>query len=282
MQKSLILFLSLVCFQVFAQNNKLNSTIAECENKAFRDTLISRYLENKAHKISYNDPKFQIYCDSVIMICPNVSYAYQQKSMPYMKAGNYQKGMIYLNKAVDVDPEQYTDYRAFMKCIFTKDYKGAITDFMEAEKLNPKRFVMDHSYPFYRGLCYLELKKYDLAENEFLKDIFMQTNGDTSKTAHFNSYLYLGILYYEMKLLDKAVVFLTKSISEYQNLPESNYYLALSIEANNKQRAKELMEIARNSKLSGLKMNEDNEIYTNYPHQISLNDIEKRLLALNR
>jgi tetratricopeptide (TPR) repeat protein len=211
------------------------------------------------------------------MICPNVSYAYQQKSMPYMKGGDYKNGIKYLNKAVEFDPERYTDYRAFMKCIFTKDYKGAIFDFNDAEKLDPNKFVMDHSYSFYRGLCNLELKNYKLAEIEFLKDIYTQTKNDTSITAHFNTYLYLGILYYEMKQFDKAKVFLCKSLLQYQNLPESNYYLSLTLEAQGKPNFKEFMVIAKNSKISGLTMNEDNLFYTNYPHQITLFEIEKKL-----
>jgi tetratricopeptide (TPR) repeat protein len=281
MEKLLILVLSLIFFPSFSQTQVEQSQTFDCNNKAFRDSLVSKYLEKKAHQIDYNNPKYQLYCDSVLMVCPNVACAYQQKSIPYMKSGNFEKGMKFLNKAVEIDPEKYMDYRAFMKCIFTKDHKGAIEDFEKAEKINPNKFVMDHSYPFFKGISYLGSGNFKKAEIEMLKDIELQTKNDTSITAHFNSYLYLGIVYLEMQEISKTESFFLKSLDQHESLPEANYYLASCLERKDKPRAKIFLEKAKKAIQNGQSMNEDNQLYANYPFQISLFEINQELLELN-
>ena len=198
MAKSLILFLNFlfVAAFCFCQSIQNKSAACDCNNKNVKDSLVEKYLDNGAEKYSYNGPQWQLYCDSLIAICPNIAQAYQLKAIPYIKYGDYAKAFPLEDKAVELEPKSFTAYRGFLKCIFTKDYEGAIIDFKNAQLLTPNSYEMDHTYPFYEGLCNLELGNYSLAEENFKKDFFIQTGGNIEKQSriHFNSFLYMGII----------------------------------------------------------------------------------------
>jgi tetratricopeptide (TPR) repeat protein len=246
-----------------------------------QDSLIVKYLD-KAEELPYiyNDQAWELYCDSVIAICPNIAYAWRQKAIPYIKNGDYAKAFELENRSVALAPEEWTAYRGFLKCIFTKDYEGAIVDFQKAQQLTPNGYEMDHTCFFYEGLCNLELGNYLKAEENFKKDIFIQTGGikEKEKDVHFNTLLYLGIVYFEMNSNDKAKEYLLKSLEIYRQLPEANYYLGLVYkrEKNNELKEKHLS-IAKQSRLDGYGLNEDNIFYAYYPHQITLYEINKEL-----
>jgi tetratricopeptide (TPR) repeat protein len=250
-----------------------------CSNSYFQDSLIRVYIDSGAAKLpgGYNNPAWQLYCDSVLAICPGTAAAYQLKAMPYIKNGEYENAFRLVDSAVVYGPVAYTAYRGFLKCIFTKDYEGAITDFQKAQQLTPNGGEMDHTYKFYEALCNLELGNYAAAETLFNEDIFIQTGGDKTKRPHYNTLLYVGILYYEMKNDPRAKEYLLKCIDYFQKLPEANYYLALVYEREgNNVLKKKYLEIARQSLKEGLTMNEDNLYYANYPHQVTLYEVEAR------
>ena len=281
MVKSLTLFLNCLliilssCGQPVTKPAPLN-----CSNRHIQDSLVKKYITNGAEKLPYmyNDPRWELYCDSIIAMCPNTAAAYQLKAVPYIKNGEYEKAFKLNDKAVESDPQGYTAYRGFLKCIFTKDYEAAIIDFEKAQQLTPNGGEMDHTYMFYEGLCNLELGNYSMAEEKFKQDIFIQTGGDKKKTPHFNTLLYVGILYYEMNNGEKAKEYLQKCLGVYNQLPEANYYLALQYEKEGqKMLMKKHLATARQSIIDGYSMNEDNIYYANYPHQVKLYEIEQKL-----
>jgi tetratricopeptide (TPR) repeat protein len=284
MEKSLILFLSIFVASVCCCGQQIDrkNWKCDCSSTHVQDSIIERYLDNGAEKLAniYNNPSWELYCDSVIALCPNIAYAYRQKAIPYIKNGEYEKAFALNNKAVELDPKAWTAYRGFLKCIFTKDYEGAIVDFKKAQLLNPNGYEMDHTYKFFEGLCNLELRNYSLAEENFKQDILIQTGGVKGKEsdAHFNTLLYVGILYYEMNDTSKAKDFLLKCLNSYKELPDANYYLALVYKKeNNHEMKNKYLQIAKKSKLEGYSLNEDNVFYAYYPHQITLYEIEREL-----
>lgn len=277
MAKSLILFLSflLVATCCFSQLTQI-----DCADKKVRDSLIEKYLDKGAAKYSYNSPQWQLYCDSLIAICPNIARAYQLKAIPYIKYGDYATAFPLEDKAVELEPKNYTAYRGFLKCIFTKDYEGAIIDFRKAQQLTPNSYEMDHTYPFYEGLCNLELGNYLLAEENFKQDISIQTKGDLAKQnkIHFNTFFYLGVLYYEMKENEKAKENLQKCLAVFQSHPDANYYLALLYKReNNMELCNKHLSIAKTAKEKAFNINEDNIYYAYYPHQVTLYEINIEL-----
>jgi tetratricopeptide (TPR) repeat protein len=282
MGKSLILFLNFLLAMHFSFCQvTLNTTVkCDCSNKKIRDSLSEKYLDNGAEKYSYNSLKWQLYCDSLIAICPNIAAVYQRKAIPYIKYGDYAKAFPLEDKAVELEPKNYTAYRGFLKCIFTKDYEGAIIDFKNAQLLTPNSYEMDHTYPFYEGLCNLELGNYLLAEENFKKDVNIQSGGNPEKLnkVHFNTFLYMGILYYEMMDNERARENLQKCIVIYQAHPDANYYLGMLYKReHNTELKNKYLEIAKLSKTKGYDINEDNIYYAYYPHQITLYEINKEL-----
>ena len=276
MVKSLILYLSFfISISSCGQKSGL-----DCKNAHIRDSLISKYLDEGAEKLDnlYDDPKWQLYCDSLIALCPCIAESYQMKAVPFIKNGEYEDAFKLNNKAVELDPKRFLAYRGFLKCIFTKDYIGALKDFNEIESLNPDGYEMDHTYPFYKGLCNLELKNFHEAEVNFKKDIALQQKNIKELAVHFNSLLYIGILYYEIGDNIKAQEYLTKCLSVYKQLPEANFYLGLVFKRQGKiSEGQKLLQAAKEFMREGYRLNEGNIFYVNYPYQITIFEIEKAL-----
>lgn len=282
MEKSLILFLNFLIVAVFCfcQPIQTKTSACDCYNKKIKDSLTEKYLEKGAESHDYNGPAWQMYCNSLIELCPNIAEAYQLKAIPYIKYGDYAKAFPLEDKAVELEPKNWTAYRGFLKCIFTKDYEGAIVDFQKAQLLTPNNYEMDHTYLFYEGLCNLELGNYSKAEGNFKQDIVIESGGNLTNNSsiHFNTLLYMGILYYEMKENDKAKENLLKCLAIYKELPDANYYLAMVYKKEKNMELKErYLQIAKESKLNGYSLNEDNVFYSYYPHQITLYEIKLEL-----
>lgn len=281
MGKSLILFLSglFILLQGSGQSAFPGQPL-DCTDRHIHDSLVKKYITNGADKLPnmYNNPAWQSYCDSIIAICPQVAEAYQLKAVPFIKNGEYEKAFALYDITVQLDPKRYTGHRGFIKCLFTKDYEGAMVDLQQAQQLTPNGYDMDHTYKFYEGLCNLELGNYTAAEQNFKQDISIQASDHPADPPHFNTLLFMGILYYEMGKDAQAKEFLLNCLNVYKQHPEGNYYLALVFQREgNAAMKKKYLEIAKKSYSDGYRMNEDQLYYVNYPHGIKLYEIEEAL-----
>jgi tetratricopeptide (TPR) repeat protein len=198
------------------------------------------------------------------------------KAMPHIKGGVYD--FASLNKAVSINPIRQIPYRAFMKCIFSKDYYGALFDLDSAEQLVNGGGIMDHSFLFYKGLCYLSIGKADSAVTYLQKDVAAQSKRMGLGNEHYNSLFYLGLAHLYTHQTKQAERYLLASIKSYSKFPEPNFYLGiLYLQKNEKIKAKKYFEIAQLALSNGYNMNEDNNIYVDYPFQISAIEIEQVL-----
>ena len=264
----MMMFFCLSANVVFAQSN------TRCFEKKYQDSLETHYAEHGAYRYSYNNPKWQTYLDSLIAICSNIANAYREKAIPNIKRGDWAAAMPLEDKTVALDAAHWMDYRAFLKAIFTKDYEGALLDFDAAERLHPQNFVMDHSYPFFKGLCYLGLGKFDQAAIFFEKDIAMQS----SSKPHFNSLWYSGVAQFELKNYEKAQYFLKECLAQFENHPDANYYLGLIYALQHeKATALKYLNTAQQGIRSGYSHNEDNRYYANYPYEITIFEITQAI-----
>ena len=252
--------------------------VAACASRQYQDTLVARYIDRGAHRFSYNDPRWTQYCDSLIAICPTIAVAYQQKAVPLIKDGKYAEAFALENKAATLDPPRWLAYRGFLKCIFTKDYEGAILDFQGAARLNPAGREMDHTYPFFEGISNLELKHYTLAEADFKRDRAAQQGPSGKGEIHFNSLFYAGVLAYEQKKYAQAQAWLQQCLRQYASHPDANYYLGQTYRRlSDERRASQHLRAAGQALAKGYRLNEDNMYYANYPHQITAYEIQQAL-----
>ncbi|AMR25957.1 hypothetical protein A0257_01820 [Hymenobacter psoromatis] len=254
------------------------SVSADCGSKAYQDSLVARYIDRGAEKYGYLDPRWAQYCDSLIARCPNIAVAYQHKAVPLVKDGKWEEAFALEDKAVALDPRTWLAYRGFLKVIKTKDYAGGLVDFQQAARLNPKGREMDHTYPFFEGLCHLETRQYAQAEGDFKRDIALQKASSAEANVHFNSLFYLGVLYFEMKKYALAEQYLQQCLQQYAQHPDANYYLALTYRAEGREAAaRQCLTFAQECLAKGYQLNEDNIVYENYPHQITAYEVQQAL-----
>lgn len=191
-----IILLSSVLNSCGQSNTKVESKVTRKISSS--DSLkVMRYLE-KSGEVSLFSVKRQLYLDSALSIVPWAAYIWQQKAMPLFKQKKYEIGMPHLDSAVKYDKSHHwLEYRAFIKCIFQKSYRAAIVDFNKAQKLVGNSVVMDHSYEFYKGLCYLQLNEIDSAEYLITKCIEEERKARGEEWIHHLHWFYSGVINYE-------------------------------------------------------------------------------------
>lgn len=234
------------------------------------EQVVKRYLENGAWRVRYFSPEYQLYIDSAIVQKPGMAYLYQQKAMPYFKLGKYELGLTFLDKAVELDSKSHIDYRAFIKCIFAKTYREAITDFQAAKKIKGENgAVMDHSYDFYLGLCYLQLGDFATSLRYLESSIEMTRKRSGEDWIHPLDLFYAGIATQELDRHTEAIAYFDKALKAYPAFSDASYYKSLSLFRTGQTELAErtLNDCERDFK-KGYTINEDNAIYEKYPYQI--------------
>ena len=177
--------------------------------------------------------------------------------------------MEFIDKAVDYDPQRYLPYRAFIKCIFAKTYRAAITDFEECLERYGNSYVMDHTYKFHIALSYLQLNEFEKAESIFAEDIQEQREEWGEDGAHYLDLFYYGISKYEQGKYAEAIEVFDQALKLYPDFAEVQYYKSFSLlNLGKEEEAMPLFESARKNGLTGNTINEDNVIYEQYPYQL--------------
>jgi tetratricopeptide (TPR) repeat protein len=191
---------------------------------------------------------------------------WQMKAMPLFKTRKYEKAMALLDKAVFYD-SAFLDYRAFMKCIFSKQYKEALEDFSICRKRTGNGYVMDHSYDVYSALCYLQLNEFEKARSLLEAQVAHDELHD--RTHHFRLF-YLGIACYELGLYQKAIDAFDRALKKFPQFSDAQFYKGKAL--GQLGRMEEGLAIIRAGKLNwekGYSINEDNAIYELYPYQVA-------------
>lgn len=238
------------------------------DKKVRQESIIKESLENGAWKHMMFSKQWQDEIDAGLKKDSTIAYLWQQKAMPYFKLRKYEIGMPFIDKAVKYDPKEWQPYRAFIKCIFAKTYKESINDFEDCIKKYGNRYIMDHTYGFYIGLCYLQLNEYEKAEKQFkeyIDDIFKNRQGLQHPTALF----YYGIAKYEQEKWDDAIIEFDKALKIYSNFSDVKFYKAMTlIRLNKMKEANVLLEEGKKNADMGFTINEDNANYEKYPYQV--------------
>ena len=234
-----------------------------------QEAIIKRYVEHGAQRYSYFEPEWNRALDSALALDSTLAQVWQQKAMPALKAGRNEVGMRWLDKAVQFDPNAYMAYRGFMKCIFTRDYLGAIADFAQADQLQPGAYVMDHPYAFYRGLSYLQLMQYKPAEAALRASIAQRERMQPGAGGHHLDAFYLGITLYEQARYADAEKEFKQALKRYPQFADAHYQLARCLyRLGHPEKGDTAYAEAKKHLAQGYTINEDNAIYRRYPYQL--------------
>ncbi|PSL42690.1 tetratricopeptide repeat protein [Chitinophaga niastensis] len=253
------------------------------QSPPLKDSIEKKYITNGAWHYHYFSKEWQLYLDSALAVLPDEAEFWQLKAMPYFKQRKYEVGMVYLDKAVQLNPAEYLDYRAFIKCIFQKSYHAAIADFEAAERLSTHQGVMDHSYSFYIGLSYLQLNQYDSARYYLQQCMTERQQQCKEAPMHFLYDFYMGIADYETAQYDSAITHFNMALRHYPDFSDASYYKAIClIKLNRQEEAKLSMVKSIHDYKQGYTINEDNVVYEPYPYQVRpwLFSYYKKLLGL--
>jgi tetratricopeptide (TPR) repeat protein len=202
--------------------------------------------------------------------------------MPLYKSFQHELGRPYVDSAVKYDPENWLDYRAYLKCIFERNYSQALADFHIAKAAYGDKPVMDHPYSFFMGLCHLQLGNLDSSEYYFKSCINNELKKYPDESwVHYNHLFYMAMVYFQRDDLAKSIEYLDKALKQYTTFSDAQYYKSLCFaRMGRKEEALALMEQSYINFKEGYSLNEDNERYEYYPYQVRKYYLTSQLYAL--
>ena len=261
-----ILTLITFCFFIISCNGQNKKDI----NNSKQDEIIEKYLKNGAWNYHFVTKEWNEWIDKAIQEDSTIAYLWQQKAIPFWKQKKYELATTYYNKAVELDRKNWLSRLAFLKCIFTKDYEGALSDLIAYKKEFGSTIEQDHSLEIYMGICYLQLNRFDKALKTFKDDIENQEKEHEPNWVHYLDRYYLAMAYYEKNDYKTAISELDKVLNEYPNFSDAQYYKSICLNyLGEKEKAKILMAKGKSNFENGKTFNEDSNSYETYPYQLT-------------
>ena len=262
--KFVFVLFSLFSIFGFSQNSNASKEVQEKQ-----ELIVKEHLNDCAQQYDYRIlmSERQKCLDAGLAKDSTIAYLWQQKAMPLFKMRKYEAGMVFLDKAVKYDERRWLDYRAFIKCIFAKTYKEAIVDFEDCIKKFGNSYVQDHTYAFYIGISYLQLNEFKKAEAIFKTDI--EDQAKRFGEGHYLDLFYYGISKYEQQKWEEAIVEFDKSLKQYPEFSDVQYYKAICLaRLGKKEESGLLLAKAKKDATAGYTINEDNAVYETYPYKV--------------
>lgn len=204
----------------FAQN--CNAFLYQKDTLQYEACLIA---ENAYQYYQYSR-EYQEILDKSIEKCPHFSYAYLNKSIAYLKSGDFITWKYLIDKAVEYNFRENIGYRGWCKFQFFRDYQGAIDDIEALEAISKGNIGYSAGGQYHlkvaKALCYKQMGDVDKAIS-----IMEQYMLDSTNQISVFDHLHLGVMYLKKGKYDKAITqFNFQSIQN--DLAENQYYLALS------------------------------------------------------
>jgi tetratricopeptide (TPR) repeat protein len=167
---------------------------------------------------------------------PTFYKGYMEKSVAFNKRGQYSEGFKLLNKAVEIAPVENLGYRGFVKLYMLHDFNGAIEDFLRLDLLTPNVADAPWGEDIYHviGLAYKELGELNNAKKYFNKSIVEKTKLLGEEWVDVKTFLYFGIVEYELGNYQEAIELFDKAISYSKTFTEAYYYRGLANKKINK------------------------------------------------
>mgnify|MGYP003633983274 FL=1 len=206
----------------------------------------------------------------------NDSEEYMEYSVHLNKAGDFENGFKYLNKAVELEPEMHLGYRGWIRLRKMRDFDKALIDFNRLDSLTPK-FVdapWGENIDFLRGECHFGKKNYQKAIESFNLNVKNNKEG----WVDIHTFVYLGLCEYELGNYEKAISEFQRALKQSEFTPESYFGIAKAY--------KKLGEIEKaNENLLNAEKNiayKRNDIYNEFLNEIYLSEILELKKQMNK
>jgi tetratricopeptide (TPR) repeat protein len=179
-------------------------------------------LAEKADRYYQFQREFQEVLDSSIAICPRFAYAYREKSVAYLKSGDFLTWKKLIDQAVALDTAGNLGYRGWCRYQFFRDYRGAIADIEWLDSLLQYDIGYsvnaDYHLNFAKAICYSALHQHEKAVQ-----IMLQQLNSKGYEPGLYDYFQLGVTYYRMGDYPQALVAFEKQ-SGRNELADNAYY----------------------------------------------------------
>jgi tetratricopeptide (TPR) repeat protein len=174
--------------------------------------------------LAQGSPQCEHWLDSAIAICPGFAPAWHEKSVPYLKRGDFVTWRRILDKSVDLDPRQFLPYRGWCRFEFLRDYAGALKDLQRYDTLSEYAHTTsndgDYDLHLIMALCERELGDTTKALHYF--GIAMDTD---STNAGLYGYLHLGVTKLKAHDYAGAIAALEHENRIYDQFADTWYWL---------------------------------------------------------
>lgn len=201
---------------------------------------------------------------------------YMEYSVHLNKAGDFEKGFKYLDKAVELNPTSHLGYRGWIRLRKIRDYDKALIDFNRLDSLTPNFLdaPWGEDINFLRGECYFGKKDYEKAIELFNKSIISQKED----WADIHSFVYLGLCEYELGYYEKSISEFERALKQSKKVTESFFGISKAYyKLGNVEKAKEYIMKAENN----IHYKRD-DVYNEFLNEIYLSEILEFKQHLNK
>lgn len=258
----------------------LNNIHAQLNCKAFLylgDTL--KYNACKKSQETHGHYQFsqlfQQKMNEAVEIDSTFSHAYMEKSVAYLKSGDFITWKLLMDKAVKFDPKNNLGYRGWCRYQFFRDYNGAIKDIEKLDNLVSYNIGYsangDYDLNFVKAICYKAI-----GNKQRAIEIIENLLGNNDYYVGLFDYFHLGVLYLETNQFKKALIAFEKQIIE-NDLTEVHYYMAISYK-----KMKDFPNYKKHLELAKIMYGQGMILFDPYTHhfdKIYMTDIENEIIT---
>jgi tetratricopeptide (TPR) repeat protein len=213
----------------FSQQN-CNVFLAKGDTLQYKACKLVENIDDRHYQFS---KEFHETYDEALKICPYFDHAYNEKSVAYLKSGDFITWKKWIDKTVELNPKENLGYRGWCKYQFFRDYKGAIEDIEALEKIFPTGYLGyssngDYELHIAKAICYSAIgekeKAISIIENQLSKK---------NHNVGLFDYYQLGVTYFELTQYDKALENFEKQSKVY-DYAENIYFKSKVAKIRNK------------------------------------------------
>ena len=202
---------------------------------------------------------------------------YRHWSVQNTKNGYYIKAIALLEKAMKLNPKKISRYYGWVLLYYYRDYEKALTILEQHDAYTPNfsDAPMGEDIHYLKGLCHMQLKRYNKALEEFNTYItnLAATHGEDFVDVY--TFVQKGRCLTQLGEFEEALSAYQKAIHYYENCTEAYYFMGLTqFEMNEADSACRNFNTALDLIQKGHK---SSDTYVEYFHEIYLQQIEESI-----